>query len=352
MQTSDDPRNPKLCVDRVLPRDMARRQQLLTAPRTRGERPRPRLAIVGVKRWDTGRTLRVSFLDGEPEVHQKVEHYARQWNPYANIGFEFGDFDDAEIRISFLHPGSWSYIGVDAKAIDPPEPTMNYGWLYPETADDEYRRVVLHEFGHALGAIHEHSSPGVAIPWNKQAVYDSYTGPPNNWTREQVDINLFKLYEEDVTQYSAFDPESIMLYPIPNTLTEGDWEVGWNRDLSETDKDWMRLTYPGAIAPQNVLVLDGQPTAASIGVHGERDEFRFEIDRPGRYIVETLGSSDVVMELLRADQPEVVIATDDDSGDRLNPRIDVSLEPGAFLARVSHYWPSGTGDYSISLTSG
>ncbi len=203
MQTSEDPRNLKLCVDRVLPRDMARRKQLLTAPRTRGERPRPRLAIVGVKRWDTGRTLRVSFLDGEPEVHQKVEHYARQWNPYANIGFEFGEFDDADIRISFLHPGSWSYIGVDARAIDPPEPTMNYGWLYPETADDEYRRVVLHEFGHALGAIHEHSSPGVAIPWNRQAVYDSYTGPPNNWTREQVDINLFKLYEEDVTQYSG-----------------------------------------------------------------------------------------------------------------------------------------------------
>ncbi len=59
--------------------------------------------------------------------------------------------------------------------------------------------------------------------------------------------------------------------------------------------------------------------------HGERDEFRFEIARQGRYVVETLGSSDVVMELVRADEPEMVIATDDDSGDRLNPRIEASL---------------------------
>ena len=49
---------------------------------------------------------------------------------------------------------------------------MNYGWFDSETTDDEYRRVVLHEFGHALGLAHEHQSPGVAIPWNEQKVYD------------------------------------------------------------------------------------------------------------------------------------------------------------------------------------
>jgi len=39
------------------------------------------------------------------------------------------------------------------------EPTMNYGWLKDDTDDVEYRRVVIHEFGHALGAIHEHQNP-------------------------------------------------------------------------------------------------------------------------------------------------------------------------------------------------
>ena len=48
---------------------------------------------------------------------------------------------------------------------------MNYGWLTPESAQDEVRRVVLHEFGHALGLIHEHQNPkGGGIEWNRDAV--------------------------------------------------------------------------------------------------------------------------------------------------------------------------------------
>lgn len=33
---------------------------------------------------------------------------------------------------------------------------MHFGWLRDDTDDVEWRRVVVHEFGHALGAIHEH----------------------------------------------------------------------------------------------------------------------------------------------------------------------------------------------------
>ncbi len=47
------------------------------------------------------------------------------------------------------------------------------GWLEPDTPNDEYRRVVLHEFGHALGGIHEHQSPASGvIPWDKPKVYE------------------------------------------------------------------------------------------------------------------------------------------------------------------------------------
>ena len=47
---------------------------------------------------------------------------------------------------------------------------MNYGWLTPDSDDDELRRVVLHEFGHALGLIHEHQNPEGGIEWNEPAV--------------------------------------------------------------------------------------------------------------------------------------------------------------------------------------
>jgi len=195
------------------------------------------------------RTLRIRFLEGEPEVQRKVRRYARQWTQYARMRFIFvSDNSPADIRISFEEGnGSWSYIGTDALSIeDPYEPTMNYGWLTPNSPDDEYSRVVLHEFGHALGCPHEHQHPQGGIDWNKEAVYEDLSGPPNYWTREQIDHNMFDTYDETITSYSAFDDQSIMLYRIPGSWVRGGRPVGGlNNRLSKTDKQYMRdVFYP------------------------------------------------------------------------------------------------------------
>ncbi|MBD1846725.1 LysM peptidoglycan-binding domain-containing protein [Cyanobacteria bacterium FACHB-63] len=133
---------------------------------------------------------------------------------------------------------------------------MNYGWLKPDTSDEEYSRVVLHEFGHALGCIHEHQHSEAGIPWNRDAVYRYYM-EKNNWSREQVDINLFTHYSKDITQFSHFDTESIMLYAVPKELTTNGFEVGWNRYLSETDKAFMSAVYPGENAGRTYTVQPG-----------------------------------------------------------------------------------------------
>ncbi len=200
--------------------------------------------ILTGKKWRNGRTLRVRFLSGSPEVINRIKPYFLQWSEYANIKFEFVDTDPAEIRVAVTNSGrSWSYLGTDALARET-GPTMEFGWLDSGDPETEYSRVVLHEVGHALGMPHEHQHPRNGIPWDKEAVYRYYGGPPNNWSKETIDHNLFRKYSETITQFSNFDKKSIMLYAIPNELTQGDWYAPWNRELSSTDKTFVGEQYP------------------------------------------------------------------------------------------------------------
>lgn len=308
------------------------------------------LALLTRSLWKPGRTLHVRFLDGELVVQQKVEAIAHMWEDFANIKLMFDNDPNAEIRISFtLGAGSWSYLGTDALTIPKNMPTMNYGWLHPNTPTQEYHRVVLHEFGHALGCIHEHQNPVANIPWNKEAVYRAYGGPPNNWTRQQVDVNLFQKYGQDQTQFSEFDRQSIMLYPIQKELTDGVFEVGWNSALSETDKTFINHMYPKVEKSALELTIGAAPTQAEIGAHGEEDLFTFRATSSGNYTIETSGRTDVVMGLFGPNDFTRQIAQDDDSGLGLNAKISRFLEPGEYAVRVRHFRPRGVGKYGIAV---
>lgn len=354
----------KVCIDCALPISSllaASRMAIVENPDNAPAPPRSRglpgasiaspvaLAALTGKLWKPGRTLRVRFLDGDPAVQARVATIAQEWSNYANITFAFGNDPEAEIRITFSQPGSWSYIGTDALAIAKDKPTMNFGWLTASTPNDEYSRVVLHEFGHAIGCIHEHQNPATNVPWNKEAVYAYYAGAPNYWTREQTDINLFTRYSATLTQFSNFDRDSIMLYPIPNTFTIGEFEVGWNRILSPRDKQFIATLYPNDKKAENQLTIDGPALEAAIGEFGEVDKYIFRVAEAGRYRMETNGRLDLVLALFGPNDESTGIVEDDDSGERLNARIVADLLPGLYTLKTRHYSRRRTGEYQIGV---
>ncbi len=197
--------------------------------------------------WETGSTLRVRFLGGSDYLQNKVKEYAGYWEAIANIKFEFVESGESEIRIAFEDDGSWSYVGTDNLYISQQQPTMNFGWFHSNTAELEFRRTIIHEFGHALGLQHEHQHPLVDIPWDRPAVYAYYAR--QDWSQQDVDNNIFSEFSEYQTNYTAYDRLSIMHYPVPNSLTIGDYQVGWNTGLSDMDKEFMALIYPSNDTP-------------------------------------------------------------------------------------------------------
>jgi hypothetical protein len=249
-----------LCIDRIIPyhrKPSAARAAIAENPKNQPKMPPlmsgvsghpAKIAIFTGKKWQKGKVLGVAFLDGSKTQRAKVQEHAEMWSKYANVRFNFKGISNAAIRVSFnADPGSWSAVGTDCLVTEEfpkDEPTMNFGWLSDDTDDVEYRRVVTHEFGHALGAIHEHQNPKVGIKWNLPAVYAYFSGPPNNWSKEEIDFNVVEKYS--ITQLNAtkFDPKSIMLYAFPAALIVGGKATAENTKLSSGDRAFIGKMYP------------------------------------------------------------------------------------------------------------
>jgi serralysin len=204
--------------------------------------------------WTPGQVIRVGFLRDRPAegdaaiIERRIRAIAEEWTSHAHLTFRWVE-GPASIRIAFEDTGSWSFIGTQCLERPPEEATMNFGWLSADLDEPSFRSVVLHEFGHALGMIHEHQNPSARIQWNRTAVYAYYARPPNQWPPAEVDSNVFATYDAALTQFSACDRGSIMMYPVPAAhLLEGD-PVGWNTELSDADKAFIASLYPRPPAP-------------------------------------------------------------------------------------------------------
>ncbi|MCL3882683.1 GDSL-type esterase/lipase family protein [Marivita sp. GX14005] len=205
-------------------------------------------AVLESAKWPFNSVIRIRFLEGSDHLKERVQHHARAWiaEDMAALTFEFIDSGDADIRIAFIPgAGSWSLLGTDCRnETDQSKPTMNFGWLDDSSSEEEIREVVLHEFGHALGLIHEHQNPDGGIEWDEAAVAADLTGPPNFWDKDTIRRNVLDHYDPGKLIATQIDPLSIMMYPIPDKWTKGDFQTSLNSQLSPTDRALIRQVYP------------------------------------------------------------------------------------------------------------
>ena len=180
--------------------------------------------------------LRVRFLDGTDDEKALVRRVAPEWSKHANIVFEFVENGNSDIRIKFdPNGGHWSYVGIQAINHDT---TMNLALR----GEQNKEAVILHEFGHALGLMHEHKSPVAPIQWN-EAVVIKEMQEGWDWNEQKTRHNILSRLSEEQTNSTEFDRDSIMLYAIPNRWTIGDFETDYNTSLSAKDKYFIGVLY-------------------------------------------------------------------------------------------------------------
>jgi hypothetical protein len=271
----------------------------------------PSFALVhSSKKWDRDRTLTVGFLNGSSESARLVQKYAEEWLTASNSTLKFsfvGSASGADIRIRFNAGGHNSALGTDLLQWPKIQPTMNFGWDPATYArQEEVKRVVMHEFGHALGFVHEHQRPDRPLKFNVPVLVDFFRRT-QKWDEGMVRSQILDPVNDTSTANSTeFDPKSIMAYAIPKeALLEGPG-IDWNWVLSDLDIKLMTEVYGKVKEPpvkERKLKVGGAPVKFSLKA-GQKQVCSFQIEDPGLYLIRTHSDLMTVMDVYGPDDKE------------------------------------------------
>ncbi|MDO6433000.1 hypothetical protein Q4E93_20500 [Flavitalea sp. BT771] len=205
----------------------------------------PAFAPNYIRQWGQHKEIRVFLLDSARPISARLLRTAAAWSKYCNVTFTLTEKKPlSDIRVTFRSGGYASAVGKEANE----SPYLNGPSMFLEgldtlSDDAEFTRVVLHEFGHAIGLEHELQKSTVKIPWDTEAVV-SYYKDLYKWPREEVYRNIFDQFPVE-KPYEEFDSTSIMVYAVPAELTIGHtFSIPWPKGLSSTDEKDIGIWYP------------------------------------------------------------------------------------------------------------
>lgn len=211
--------------------------------------------------------IRVCFMGGNAATNAKVAEIASKWSDDAGMGLKL-DFGKAgspracdpagresQVRLSYAQPGYWSQLGQNSVVYTKQEePSLNleaFDTVDPSILEQpEPTGIILHEFGHALGFLHEHQSPvaNCVNEFNWDYIVKYLSAPPNSWDEETIKFNMAPFSGEDLMM-TQFDAQSVMLYSFPKEYyVNGEKSSCFipfaNTAISSTDRTTINYMYP------------------------------------------------------------------------------------------------------------
>src|SRR5262249_40573964 len=152
---------------------------------------------------------------------------------------------DPQVRIATTPGlGYWSYLGTDILSIAAGEPTMNLDSFSAATPDSEYARVVRHETGHTMGFPHEHMRRELVAKIDRDKAI-KYLEDTQGWTEEEVIQQVLTPIEDSSLLGTPHaDPNSIMCYQIPGTITKDGSPIVGGTDIDRLDYEFAGKIYP------------------------------------------------------------------------------------------------------------
>ena len=212
-----------------------------------------------------GIVLTVGFDGGDTHSRNLVKTHAPEWSKHCGVRFRFpANSNEWDIIVEFRSSAadaSESYLGTGSLYYTRKgQPSLNLNFTKHYCGGD--RGVILHEFGHALGLVHEQSSPATRVDVDaviarqrpgitkKHEAEAQREGWSSEKLEEEIESHINATYgilsiDSTITNYAYFteyDPKSIMLYHGLPLIGGG--STGCNGDLSEIDKKGIGAIYP------------------------------------------------------------------------------------------------------------